>query len=103
MTMTLTLFPPPVLPKRACNQSPPSRWRMVTTPSGVRRLEEVNPPEPLPSEVVITPSEMFPVIELDTHGWKRLRRREIYVPREYAPREIGGVNGKGFGPPRPRH
>ncbi len=91
------LIPPPVLPKRVCPPPPPSRWRIVTTSLGTRKLEEI------PLEVVITPSELFTVIELNTHGWNRVRKQERYIPRERAPREIGGVNGKGFGPPRPRH
>lgn len=92
----LDLIPPPVRPVRGCQLS---RWQVVPISSG-KRIEPVPPPS---MEVVITPSDPFPVIEVDSHDWKRLRRRELYVPREHAPREIGGVNGKGFGPPRPRH
>lgn len=86
------LIPPPVLPKRGC---PPSRWRLVTTPSGVKKIEEINSPLLLPSEVVITP---FPVIEMNSHAWKRLRKRELYVTNPAPRPPMGGVNGKGFGP-----
>ena len=86
------LIPPPVLPKRVVS---PPRWQMVHTSSGEKRIEEVNSSPPLPSEVVITP---FPIIEMNSHAWKRLRKRELYVTNPAPRPPMGGINGRGFGP-----
>jgi hypothetical protein len=86
---TLPLLSPPVRPMRVV------RWRLVATSLG-KKIEEVNPLEPLPSEVLITPE--FPVIEVSSHDWKKLRKKELRVPKPRSQPTIGGINGRGFGP-----
>jgi hypothetical protein len=82
-------MPPPIRPVQGC---PPSHWQLVSTSSGDKIIEDINPPSPLPSEV-------FPVIEVNSRDWNRLRRQELYVPKSNKSRPpIGGINGKGFGP-----
>ncbi len=84
----IALISPPIRPVHGCKTP---RWKIVSTSSGDRRIEDINPPSPLPSEV-------FPVIAVNFREWERLRRRELYVPKNKSRPQIGGINGKGFGP-----
>jgi hypothetical protein len=77
-------MPPPIRPVQIHSSA---RWKIVPN----RRIEDMNTLSPLPTEE-------FPVIEVNSRDWKRLRRQELYVPKNKSRPQIGGINGRGFGP-----